>query len=208
MAKRQATIFLEEEGDKWFERNKEPYATASDPVMDIMVGGIRPKRVLEIGCGTGWRLFRLKNKYKCDVAGIEPSFKAVQFAKKAYNLDICHGTAVTELYRFLRHDKCDLIIFGFCLYLVDREDLFTIVAYTDNILEDGGHIIIHDFLPPSPYCRPYHHKDGVMSYKQDYSKLWLGNPAYGLMGNGTVGEDFESVTVIKKRMEYAWPRKS
>ena len=203
---RQETIFLDGEGDSWFERNREPDATFPDPVMDIMRGGIYPHDVLEVGCGSGWRLFRLKNAYPCSVTGIEPSQKAIEFAKRAYNLDIYHGTT-TDM-RDFRYDEFDLIIFGFCLYLVDRDSLFETVYLADRLLRDGGHIIIHDFCPPSPYSRPYHHKAGVMSYKQDYSKLWLGSPSYGLIGGGTVGDDFESITVIKKRMAHAWPRKS
>jgi SAM-dependent methyltransferase len=206
LAKRQEDAFLNGEGDAWFERNHEPDATFADPVMDVMRGAIYPHDVLEVGCGTGWRLFRLKNAYPCSVQGIEPSQKAVEFAKRAYSLDIIHGTAL-DMAQIARN-SCDLIIFGFCLYLVDRDELLWIAAFADQILKDDGHIIIHDFCPPSPYSRPYHHKAGVMSYKQDYSKLWLGSPSYGLIGGGIVGEDFESITVLKKRMAHAWPRKS
>lgn len=39
----------------------------------------------------------------------------------------------------------DLIIFGFCLYLCDPQDLFTIAANSDRLLVDKGVMAVYDF---------------------------------------------------------------
>ena len=206
MAERQEVVFLSGEGDAWFDRNSDAGNTV-DPVTDAIVScGIIPTEVLEVGCGTGWRLNVLKNMYPCLVYGIDPSAKAVAFARQEYDLNIKHGTS-GEICGY-RRDQFDMVIFGFCLYLVDRDFLFRIIHDTDDVLRDGGHIVIHDFLPDAPHKKAYHHKNGVFSYKMDYAKLWLGNPAYQRVYNSIIPEDGYGVSIIKKDNAAAWPERA
>ena len=66
--------FLAGEGANWVERNKDKVPLNPDPVMDeIKNNGIEPKEVLEIGCGNGWRLTALNERYGCACVGIDPS---------------------------------------------------------------------------------------------------------------------------------------
>jgi SAM-dependent methyltransferase len=191
---RQADIFRESEGDAWFERNRARIGE-HDPVSEaIEKTGIVPTRVLEIGCANGWRLAKLSDKYGCEVIGIEPSVAACAEAKKL-QVGVIHGTAdwLPAIGDF------DLVIFGFCLYLTDPADWFKIVSDADCVLQDGGHIVIHDFETWGQFfAREYEHRDGVMSYHFDFAKLWLAHPWYHVVCR-RLDEADDSITILKKR---------
>ncbi len=197
-------MFRTSEGDAWHERNK-LVPRFPDPVLDcIEACFIHPKSVVEIGCGTGWRLAEIEKKYNPrNCVGYEPSGKAIEERVFA---NVFQRTAIESL-PFVRKRYYDLIIFGFCLYLVDREDLFTIVTAADSALQDKGHIIIHDFIPEYRHKQAYKHKVGMWSYKMDYSKLWLANPAYrGTHVQHTEdGNDSIGVSILQKDMANAFP---
>lgn len=197
---KQSEIFTQSEGAAWQARNKAKLPPMTDPVMDaINAAGIEPRSALEIGCGDGWRLRNLRTEFACQATGVEPAD------------GLGDGGAIYRGTADRLHDRWsaafDLVIYGFCLYLVDREDLFRIASEGDRVLKGGGHLVIQDFWPFSPCSRPYGHHPGVTSYKMNYAKLWLGNPAYEIVynsfnGNGT---DTTSVLILKKDIAAAWP---
>jgi len=202
---KQAELFITSEGDAWHDRNKDK-PRLPDPVIDaIGTCHIQPKAVVEIGCGDGWRLAELQKIYKPQLCnGYEPSKKAWQerVFPNVFCYDALHALSNIGPSRY------DCIIFGFCLYLVDREDLFFIAAAADAALKDKGYIIIHDFFPTlKAYRRPYKHKEGAWSYKMEYANLWLGHPAYHQIYGTSVGDDDERVAVIvlQKDMVNAFP---
>lgn len=195
---KQAQAFLIDEGEAWLQRNKEKLPPKADPVLMAMkTHGIEPSRLLEIGCADGWRLKQIRTEYKCSAYGIDP---------RRPDDEWCHqGTADRLSYP----DRIfDVVIYGFCLYLCDREDIFRIVTEGDRVLGDGGYLIIHDFQPEYPHKRVYHHRNNMYSYKMDYSALWLANPAYTFVYRtkwGSDNDDFESVTILKKDLTKGWP---
>lgn len=196
---KQSDIFLQGEGQAWYERNKNKLPPEHDPVMEIIEKvGITPNHVLEVGCGNGWRLDKLWETYACNTTGIDP-FSDRLFSRGRY---VIKGTAAALPGR---RNEFDLIIYGFCLYLVDREDLFKVVAEGDRVLQDGGYLIIHDFfVMMDPYKRKYEHKDGVFSYKMNYFKLWTANPAYQVIE--TIRPDDDTVVhLLKKDVDKGWP---
>lgn len=204
---KQSEIFLESEGQAWYERNKDKLPPEHDPVMEaIEKAGITPHNVLEVGCGNGWRLNLLTDKYtSCNAWGVDPGL----LETRAYaDLHLISGTAIELPHRdgFQRPFEFDLIIYGFCLYLVDREDLFKVVAEGDRVLQDGGHLVIHDFHPEYPHKVKYKHKEGLFSYKMDHAQLWLANPAYKLRSR-VMCADETSVTILKKDIDNGWPIK-
>lgn len=180
---KQKNIFLESEGDAWFFRNRESIIQrnfASDRVVNaiqkVVDSDPNSKKIIEIGCGNGLRLKHLKDNMGLDVQGIDPSAMAIQDAKR-YGLNVVQGTADDVP---CSSGEFDIVVFGFCLYLCDREDLFKIAYETDRILKQNGWIIILDFHSDIPVNRPYHHKPGVFTYKMDYSKLFSWHPNYSL----------------------------
>lgn len=193
---KQSQIFLESEGRAWYERNKDKLAPKDDPVCDLIKrAGIAPNNVVEFGCANGWRLDRLSHEYGCNVYGVDPYSRWP---------NVIEGTAADAIPASW-NNKFDLVIYGFCLYLVDREDLFKVVWNGDRILQDGGYLVIHDFFPTENHKRKYKHCEGLFSYKMDHSNLWLANPTYNLCGISGIDSDGVAVVILKKNIEKGWP---
>jgi ubiquinone/menaquinone biosynthesis C-methylase UbiE len=136
-------------------------------------------RVLEVGCGQGDNLAALGNRIAVEAHGIEPSASAVEAGRIAHpEVRLECGTA-DELP--FSDGSFDVVWFGFCLYLVDRDLLARSVAEADRVLANDGLLCIVDFDPETPCMRPYHHRPGLWSFKMDYSALFLAHPAYRLV---------------------------
>jgi ubiquinone/menaquinone biosynthesis C-methylase UbiE len=179
----QKSVFLDEEGDAWFKRNQGALSKRLSDGEDSIVSAIAKTlsiipnesgRLLEVGCGGGERLSWLTENYRIECYGVDPSSEAVDTAQKA-GLNVVKGTADTLPYE---SNDFDIVVFGFCLYLCDREDLFRIAQEANRVLNPTGWIIIQDFFTQTPISRDYCHKAGVKSYKMDYRTLFDWHPAY------------------------------
>ena len=136
----------------------------------MLEGGLT---LLEVGSGEGKRLQYLQENRTLQCSGIEPSSKAVELATSR-GVDAVKGTA--NSLPFSDH-LFDFVVFGFCLYLCDREDLFKITHEADRVLKKTGLLIIHDFFLKTQMDKSYHHLKGLRSYKMDYRKLWDWHPS-------------------------------
>lgn len=183
---KQRDVFLETEGDAWFARNTgrpdARYEPASDRLLAEIAALVKrdpcagPARVLEIGCGNGQRLAWLRDNLQCECSGIEPSQRATA-AALSRGLDVRQATADRLPYA---DGSFDVVLYGFCLYLCDREDLFRIASEGDRVLRDPGWLLIHDFYDRKPSRRAYHHRPGLFSHKMDYTSLFSWHPAYSV----------------------------
>lgn len=211
MTEHQKRVFAGGEADAYFERNRLASSTVElnewDHVLADHLG--KGESVLEIGCSDGRRLAALASL--CPDAekfvGIDPSHAAVSQGSAAWpDLDLRVGTADCTG----TDTEFDLVIFGFCLYLCDRDDLPSIVSNADATLVDGGALAIIDFDPAFPSKRTYAHRAGLWSYKMDYAGLFLAFPSYTLMekhSGGTGGNHFHrnqgeriSLSILKKEL--------
>jgi len=188
----QSKTFLDEEGDNYFRRNKTALDSAaakwgeefSD--VDWLYQSLAPFRdeigsVLEVGCANGFKLARICGLLDAKGKGIDPSQHAVAEGNRKLGggrIELQAGSASKLPFE---SQSFDLVYFGFCLYLVDRQDLFTAVAEADRVLKNGGFLAITDFDPIHRHKRPYHHKEGVFSFKQDYSELFTASGMYFLV---------------------------
>ncbi|MDX7858826.1 class I SAM-dependent methyltransferase [Aeromonas caviae] len=176
----QKNVFMDHEGDEWYKRNKAAIldkSLANDPIFKALEYlGSRPARILEIGCANGWRLAQLAEHYGARCYGVDPSASAIQDGLSRYpGLQLTVGTAdcLPEI------EPVDLIIFGFCLYLCDPQDLFKIAAGSDALLADRGLMTILDFNPPAGHYRnDYQHHANIFSYKMNYGELFGWHPGY------------------------------
>ena len=180
----QRQVFLEGEGDGWFQRNRQADADQvshwadHDPLVGLIEDLPLPRgpevSAFEVGCGQGLRLARLRQTKGWSVAGLDPSEKAIA----AVNAAGCHGMVGTAEVLPLADRSVDLLIYGFCLYLCDRDDLFRIAAEAHRVLKPQAWLAILDFRSPHQRVNPYHHRLGVQSYKDDLPAMFNWHPSY------------------------------
>jgi ubiquinone/menaquinone biosynthesis C-methylase UbiE len=212
---KQSDVFLESEGDAWFRRNVAGQDARKlpdgDPLLrellalpsDELAAG---QRVLEIGCSDGRRLAWLREHARLECHGVDPSALAVASAR-ARGVDAQRGTADSLPFE---DATFDVVMFGFCLYLCDRSDLFRIASEADRVLKSPGWLLILDFYSPAPFRRAYSHHPGLFSHKMDYRTLFTWHPAYtcyshhvGRHHDGAVTDDSDewtSTSVLRKRL--------
>ena len=181
----QRDTFLGGEGDGYFTRNQSALSRL-DAARSFVVQRIahhmpatREARVLEIGCATGANLVALGAVRQIAGVGIDPSPQAIAAGRHdspALSLQVGTADALS-----FEDASFDVVWFGFCMYLVDRGLLHRVIAEADRVLREDGLLAIHDFDPDVPTRRPYHHRPGLNSYKMDYSRLFLADPAYALL---------------------------
>ena len=177
----QKAAFLDGEGDRWFRRNA---ANLSHGRRDVVVEAIealriKPKALLEVGASNGHRVAALAEALGARGCGVEPSSAAVADGTAAHpNIDLRIGSA-DELP--FERGEFDLVILGFCMYLVDPALHLRAVAEADRVLADGGALVIFDFVAAQPYFNDYAHLPGLRAHKMEFSRLFTAHPAYTLV---------------------------
>ena len=200
---KQSEILLTSEGDAWYARNLAKVRDDDMVLREIAKNpNLKPRDVLEIGCGTGWRLNKLYAENRdARYSGIDASWKAINQGKAKFSkINLRVGTADNLGYP---DNSFDLVILGFFLYLVDREDLFKVVMEIDRVLKDKGALIIHDFTADTAHSAAYKHDPRLKTYKMNYWNLWHANPAYTTEQFHLTPE--EAIVTLRKNIENGWP---
>ena len=187
---KQKQIFLESEGDSYFQRNQKKLVSSIDEyVIEKLTLGLSPFKenihfILEIGCSSGLKLRKLCKYFDASGFGIDQSNNAIEVGNQENkkdainNISLQVGTADTLPFE---SQSIDLVFFGFCLYLLDRSDIFKAIAEADRILKPGGFIAILDFDPNGRSKNVYSHKSGIYSYKNTYAELFSASGHYYLV---------------------------
>ena len=211
---------LREDGDGYHSRNHAGIGTIADPAfsaLELLNQGQPVTSVLEIGCTTGFRLEKARVAFGARCAGLEISPAAVHEGRTRYpEVQIELGTAPGDLNRW-SEEQFDVVIVGHFEYLLPRSELFGLAAAVDRLVVDGGHIIVMDFLHPSPMSADYRHHADLRVFKHDPSAPWLWSPTYTLVQrqvydvseNPAVCTDprtWQTVDVLRKlTIEQAYP---
>lgn len=194
---KQKEIFLNGEGDAWFSRNetvlnKLEASCESNHLSKYVLDGFK---ILEIGCSDGSKLNRLKssvNSKRNEFFGIDPSSRSIKAGKIKYpNFNLSVGTS-DELP--FADDFFDLVIVGFCFYLIDRNLIFKSISEIDRVLKQNKYLAITDFDAPIPYKNRYIYKKEIYSYKNSYSRFFEGGGHYSVIEKVSFshsGEQFE-----------------
>jgi ubiquinone/menaquinone biosynthesis C-methylase UbiE len=212
---RQKDVFLQSEADAWFERNRAALADKDfsvDPIcceVERIAAGAGKERlkILEVGCGEGLRLAWLNEKFGSEVAGVDPSEKAVA-AANARGVIAKRGTADSLDFK---DAQFDILVFGFCLYLCDPDDLFRIAQEANRVLYENAWLIIHDFFASSPLRREYSHRAGLYSRKMDFRRLFDWHPSYTCYSHrvahhqgGEYTDDLQEWVAVSVLRKTAW----
>ncbi len=181
MSGKQGQIFASTEGNAWFARNKpdiELFDAETDfPLRLMRLYGLRPERVLEVGAANGYRLAEIADRYGAEVVAVESSEMAVHDGKSAFpSVNFVRADASAIPLR----DSYDLVIVNATFHWIDRDKLMPTMSAIDGLLEDGGFLIIGDFLPSGPAAVGYSHlpEQQVYTYKQDYAATFVASGMY------------------------------
>lgn len=183
----QSKIFLESEGDCWYDRNKsvieKQVSFCDTAVIKRALETYRSSinHVLEIGCGNGVKLADICSFFDCVGYGVDPSSNAVKNGNIKFGNNDLKLTVSTSAKLPYQDNFFDLVHFGFCLYVVDRDEIFKTISEADRVLKKGGFLTIVDFDPVQRHKRAYDHKAGVFSYKTSYSDFFTVSGHYFLV---------------------------
>lgn len=207
----QTDAFARGEADAYFARNHADEAALDrdDPLFDVLSElEPAPARWLEVGCSDGARLERLRRLHGDGVgsyAGLDPSARAIAAGRERFP-QVSLQVATADALPF-HANSFDVVVFGFCLYLCDRADLFRIAAECDRVLDGDGLVVVYDFHREAPHANPYAHAPGLHSYKMDHARLFTWNPAYGIVDRRRSPyppDDEVAVTVLRRSISRAW----
>ncbi|HEX2673868.1 MAG TPA: class I SAM-dependent methyltransferase [Polyangiaceae bacterium] len=180
----QTDVFSADEGDHWFRRNVASLKVSHDSDHVIALLSRWNEReavrsVCDLGCSNGWRLAAIAELMPGvdRLAGSDLSSAAIDDGRQRWSqLELAVGT----LDRPGLTGPFDVVIVSFVFHWVARERLAASLAAIDELLRDGGVLIIADFLPDQPCARAYHHRTDVeiYTYKQDYARCFTGLGTY------------------------------
>ena len=200
---KQSDTFLATEGDAWFLRNREHLESSNIGCIDVdfICKSLFPfqeriTNILEIGCASGKKISSLVEYFKATGFGLDPSQIAINRAKEVNKDSISQlnfevGVATALPYR---DDMFDLVFFGFCLYLIPPSETYKAIMEADRVLKHGGFIAILDFDYGSLRVNPYKHVEGVFSYKNNYSQIFLSSGYYSLVNKWSFSHSGEFFT--------------
>lgn len=169
------------EGDNYFKRNTNFYnpskkISGGGEVRDLRIidlikqNNLKPKSILEIGCATGIKLNQYQENLKTNINyGIDLSSKAINFGKKKYKKLKLLKLSSLEINKIKKN--FDLIICGFFLYLLDREEIFNQFNLIYKKLTTNSHLIINDFDPVFKHTNTSTHNKNLKSFKMSYDNF-------------------------------------
>lgn len=167
-------IIKKTEADNFFKRNRNFYnrkvVTDSRIKNLIQESNLKANNILEIGCANGEKLLHYRNLLKPKkIFGIDLSSSAIQDGKKKYKFVNFLKLSSLDLNKIKQ--KFDLIICGFFLYALDREELFNQFDIIYKKLSNNGYLIIEDFDPDFYHTNTSKHNKKLKTYKMSYSKF-------------------------------------
>jgi hypothetical protein len=101
--------------------------------------------------------------------GIDLSKKSISEGKKLYKRITFKNISSLQINKI--HIKFDIIICGFFLYLLDREEIFNQFNLIYKKLKTDGYLIIEDFDPMFKHSNKNIHHKNLKSFKMNYSNF-------------------------------------
>ena len=158
--------------DNWIRnmRYRSEKADDTHPTINALESfGNQPKKVLEIGCSSGFVLEAIRQKYGSKCFGIELGKKAIIAGKKKFpKINIYHGS-----WNLLSKSKTkyDLIICGFFIFVLDPVEVVYLLTSILDRTEENGLVLIYDFKALSRVKRKYKHSRNVFSFKYPVDEI-------------------------------------
>jgi cyclopropane fatty-acyl-phospholipid synthase-like methyltransferase len=166
-------IVKKNESDKYYLRNIYHYKSQTEDrkVSNFLkLNLIKPRSILEIGCCNGKKLDQYRRYLNpIKTVGVDLSKKAISDGKKVYKKIIFKRISSLEINKL--KGKFDLIICGFFLYLLDREEVFKQFDLIYKSINNHGYLIIEDFDPLFKHTNINAYNKNLRSFKMNYSNF-------------------------------------
>jgi len=164
---------LKKEGNKYFARNKNFYNSNTENFIISDLFGttkIAPKSILEIGCANGIMLDQYQKHSKAKFChGIDLSSKAIKDGKKRFkNIKF---TVLSSLKIDRIKNNYDLIVCGFFLYLLDRQEIFGQFNSIYKKIKRNGYLLIQDYNPLFKHTNSFKHNKKINVFKMSYDSF-------------------------------------
>ncbi len=176
-------ILKEKEADNYFIRNLNFFKKKNqDREIEklLTTTKIKAKSILEIGCATGIKLNQYKKILKSKKNyGIDLSDKSINYGKKKYPKLSLFKLSSLDIEKI--NEQFDLIVCGFFLYLLDRNELFNQFNQIYKKLNPGGYLIIYDFDPSFNHTNNSIHNKRLRSYKMNYDNFLISSGLFKLI---------------------------
>ena len=176
-------ILKSKEADNYYKRNLNHYNSQikDDKIIDLIkVNKLKPKNILEIGCGDGKTLNQYQQSLNSKTCyGIDLASIAIKNGKKKYKKLKLLKLSSLEINKIKA--KFDLIICGFFLYLLDREEIFKQFNLIYKQLNNNGYLIIEDFDPLFKHTNYSIHNKRLKSFKMSYDNFLEESGLFKLM---------------------------
>jgi SAM-dependent methyltransferase len=192
----QDEVFATNEGNKWFERNKDAlnqFNPEADLPLKIMgLYDLKPHNVLEVGAANGYRLAQISEQYGARVVAVEPSREAIRDGRLRFpRVEFVQGVANA----IPLQESFDLVIVNGVFCWIERATFLRSVAEIDRLLRDNGFLIIGDFYPVNQIKTRYHHltDQEMFTYKQNYAATFLTSGLYHTVCELTVGHSSKAL---------------
>jgi ubiquinone/menaquinone biosynthesis C-methylase UbiE len=193
-------LLKEKESDKYYLRNIINYKNNSDDqkLSNILkLNLIKGDVILEIGCCDGKRLDQWR---RClgsrKIIGVDLSKKAINVGKKLYKKITFKNISSLEINKI--KIKFDVIICGFFLYLLDREEIFNQFDLIYKKLRTNGHLIIEDFDPLFKHTNKSIHNKMLKSFKMSYSNFLEESGLFKMIHKKMNDKFLKSIKNVKK----------
>ena len=210
MKNKQENIFLKNEADAFYERN---YVDICKPASHnhSVLKAIKSSKIckngkfIDLGGGMGIIAAGISNLYP-ELKGtvLEPSKKAIKAGSKIFKTTNFICGSLTQK-NDMPNKIYDFAVISMVFSWIDRGLLSQAIANADSLVKPGGHIIIYDFYTPFPRANNYHHREGLFTYKQDYTLPFISLNIYteiyrnlDKVANSCFDKDdpYDSVTMI------------
>jgi cyclopropane fatty-acyl-phospholipid synthase-like methyltransferase len=166
-------IVRKEEADNYYIRNIKNYKNKCEDqrLSNILkLNSIKGNTILEIGCCNGKRLDQYRRCLGSHTTiGVDLSKKAIREGKKLHKKITFKNISSLEINKL--KIKFDIIICGFFLYLLDREEIFNQFDLIYKNLKNNGYLIIEDFDPLFKHTNKSIHNKKLKSFKMNYSNF-------------------------------------
>ncbi len=185
----QSQIFLSSEADHWYLRNKEKLEVIKQSIAtDILLKTCKPysdqiKNVLEIGCASAQKLEIITREFEATGYGIDPSELAINDARSRFSamgLNATFSVGVSSDLPYLEKSM-DLVLLGFFLYVVGRNELESTINEINRVTKPGGFLLIEDFDYGMPITKEYVHHRDLRTYKENYARYFIDDFGYYLI---------------------------